>query len=447
MNQFIFLQSVIVLFLTIGPLVFLKRSAPFISMRTGASLMLAMLFGLWPISYMFNPLVSGGYISIWGLDAEQFFSEALWYAIVGILCFQISYLLPIGNGIAKWFTPRRRVWSRKRILAFAFVATLASLLSAAAAWYQVGGLSNVMLFFGRVKVALDGYHYLTLGVHFLRAAILVAWAYSILSRRFPRWIIWGQVALYTAIMVALGGRNQIVGLWLSMFIMQLLLSPSTLEYFRGMSKTRILSTGLLVIGFSVLLLIVVRGFRTSYDTSTTGLGLAILQNIGESLTTFVTSIMREFDQMEVFATVIGITPIQIPFWNGQSYLDLLTLPVPRSLWPDKPIPARLILGQLIRGHDIGIPVTMIGEFYINFGIFGIVTGMSLFGVLCRSLDRWAYMFRDYPTVIIFYAFMLSNTPIILTRYFYGWFAALLLFMITLWVVVGLTTRKGSASVH
>ena len=405
--------------------------------------MFALLFGLWPITYMISPLVSGGYISIWGLSPDQYFTEALWYAIIGILFFQIGYLLPMGRGIAKWYTPRTRVWSRKRILLISIVATIGSLLSAAAAWYQIGGLSNVMLFFGRVKVALDGYHYLTLGIHFLRAAILVAWAYSIVSGRFPRWIIWGQVALYTAIMVTLGGRNQVVGLWLAMFIMQLLLSPRTLDYFKSMSKIRILTTGLVVVFVSVLLLIVVRGFRTTYDASSAGLGIAIIQNLGESLAAFTTSIMREFDQMEVFATVIAITPIQIPFWNGQSYLDILTFPVPRSLWPDKPIPARLILGQLIRGHDIGIPVTVVGEFYMNFGAFGVATGMSVFGVLCKSVDRWAYLLRENPAVIIIYAHILSNIPIILTRYFYGWFAGLVIFFVTLWVVVRLTSKKGN----
>lgn len=446
MNQQILLQCFIVLLLCILPLVFLRKNIPFISLRTGSSMVFLMLFCVWPIAYMFNLDVSWEYLQIWGVSADEYFPIVLWYAIIGILLFHIFYLLPVGQQIANRFTPRRKRWNSKGVFVVCVVATVASLVSAIAIWAQLGGFSTISILFGRAKLELGGYHYLTLGITLLRASILIAWAYSI-THKFPRSVIWGQVVLYSIINVTLGGRNQVVGLWLMLFVVHLLLTKETLSFGGGMSRLRKISTGALVVGVSLVLLVVIRGFRTTYDASTLGLGATIVESVGSSLVAFITPLITEFDQMEVFATIVAITPIQIPFWNGQSYLDIFTLPVPRSLWPEKPIPVRLTLGNLIRGQNVGIPMTMIGEFYINFGIFGIVSGMSLFGVMCKTLDRWAYTFRDNPSVIIFFVFVLTNLPIILTRYFYGWFGALLIFTLSLIIVLRFTRTSKSVGVR
>jgi len=66
------------------------------------------------------------------------------------------------------------------------------------------------------------------------------------------------------------------------------------------------------------------------------------------------------------------------YYYGSTYLALLTSPIPRQWWPDKPgladyqndisMPSRPM-------SEMGMILTFIGEFYINFGYFGIV-GMS-----------------------------------------------------------------------
>jgi len=431
-NQAIFLQAVCALLLSVSPLVFRKQNTPLISVRTGANLMFALTFGIWPLAYMVTPEVSGGYISVWVGDPEDYFIETLWYALLGILCFQVGYILPIGQHIARKIKPPRTSWSRNKIVILSVLATIASLISAIAVWVTIGGGAYAGFLFGKAKLALDGYHYLSLGFSLLRISILVGWAYSLI-RKFPRWIIFAQVVLYTVIIIFMGGRSQVIGLWIMLLLMYLLLSHNSISL-RRISNLRIISTGTLVIVASVILLIVVRGFRTSYDASDTGLGLTIFQNVVDALAVLTTSILKEFDQLEVFATIVAITPEKLPFWYGQSYLDIFSLPIPRSLWADKPVPARLILGQLMRGIDVGIPPTVIGEFYFNFGIFGIIFGMCLFGIFCKSIDKWAYMYRTNPTVIIVFVFILGNVPIITTRYFYGWFGALLIFLAGIWIV-------------
>lgn len=70
------------------------------------------------------------------------------------------------------------------------------------------------------------------------------------------------------------------------------------------------------------------------------------------------------------------TPSTIPYWNGESYLPMLTKLIPRFLWPDKPTEN---MGQLF-GHRYGIlawdnirtsmNTPIIAEAYMNFGETG-----------------------------------------------------------------------------
>lgn len=97
--------------------------------------------------------------------------------------------------------------------------------------------------------------------------------------------------------------------------------------------------------------------------------------------------------LDLLADVIIRTPSEIPYWGGQTYLSLVGSFVPRVLWPDKPTKE---LGQAF-GHrygyigtnDIGTAINLpiLVEFYANFGIFGVIAGMWLVGVIYFVLDR------------------------------------------------------------
>ena len=117
------------------------------------------------------------------------------------------------------------------------------------------------------------------------------------------------------------------------------------------------------------------------------------QGVGQVvLTGFETTIGRSANT-DLFADVIRSTPDQIPFWNGNTYLSLVGLAVPRFLWPDKPTKE---LGQAF-GHRYGylhpndtstsINFPYLIEFYANFGEWGVFFGMILVGLIYRLLEK------------------------------------------------------------
>jgi hypothetical protein len=97
--------------------------------------------------------------------------------------------------------------------------------------------------------------------------------------------------------------------------------------------------------------------------------------------------------LELLADVIIRTPREIPYWGGETYLSLVGSFVPRILWPDKPTKE---LGQAfghrysyIGANDLGTALNLpiLVEFYVNFGIAGVILGMCLVGVIYHTLER------------------------------------------------------------
>jgi hypothetical protein len=94
----------------------------------------------------------------------------------------------------------------------------------------------------------------------------------------------------------------------------------------------------------------------------------------------------------VFATVTSWTPQKIPYWGGETYYDLLVMPIPRLLYPEKPydIPGNL-LGHRYRildprDYTTSINLPQLTELYGNFGCLGLILGSILTGMLYRTIN-------------------------------------------------------------
>jgi hypothetical protein len=98
------------------------------------------------------------------------------------------------------------------------------------------------------------------------------------------------------------------------------------------------------------------------------------------------------------------------FAHGETILDAFAAPIPRVLWPDKPIFAGS--GDLVtrftgirfpEGTSVGIGQVM--EFYVNFGSTGVFLGFVCFGALIAYVDARAANARDtgdWPQFVIWF---------------------------------------------
>lgn len=112
--------------------------------------------------------------------------------------------------------------------------------------------------------------------------------------------------------------------------------------------------------------------------------------------------------------IIENFPHREPFYGGDTPLEravrplpelaalFLSNPIPRRLWPGKPIdPSWADYNELRTGADglestSNITATVMGRAYLNYGWFGVIEiGLAL-GVLCRLIDRWIERCRGEP---------------------------------------------------
>ena len=119
--------------------------------------------------------------------------------------------------------------------------------------------------------------------------------------------------------------------------------------------------------------------------------------------------------------VIQSVPENLEYKWGSSLSSILVAPIPRTLWPGKPVinvgkEIALKVYNVDPDLSMGIPPGLFAEFYLNFGAVGLIIGMFLFG-------RWlAVLYKTftnhniaYPSSILLYiAFLLSTCIIMLS---------------------------------
>lgn len=121
------------------------------------------------------------------------------------------------------------------------------------------------------------------------------------------------------------------------------------------------------------------------------------------------SIVLNRNQIELPKTahIINAVPETLDFQYGKTLTRWLAAPIPREVWPDKPvIHPGPIIGNRIYGQRVaGVPPGLIAELWWNFGWFGIFPGAFVFGGMLRWLEnRFGLTGNPSPAeVVIFIA--------------------------------------------
>lgn len=101
---------------------------------------------------------------------------------------------------------------------------------------------------------------------------------------------------------------------------------------------------------------------------------------------------EDSNMLDGFMMMYQVVPELLDFQYGVNHLEILTRPIPRSIWPNKPSGGyinKLNLNNIESDKDfIGISESMYGTFYVEGGIAGIVIFCWLYGMLlARIINR------------------------------------------------------------
>jgi hypothetical protein len=105
--------------------------------------------------------------------------------------------------------------------------------------------------------------------------------------------------------------------------------------------------------------------------------------------------IRIDDNFLRLAQAIEAVPESHPHTGFQWIWYLIVRPVPRILWPGKPMEGGFSLPEYLGLEGVSLSTSVIGEWYVGFGWPGVLFGGLLFGVLGRT---WSRVLEDGVTV-------------------------------------------------
>lgn len=338
-------------------------------------------------------------------DAERAaFSSALLLTVTGLLLYAVvvrGAWRPIGaRGGARGPFVGQAHW--RWLGRLSLVAGVLGLVVYTAA---AGGLEALLVLSNRRSIG-SGLAYVQFAVRWSQLAPLAYLAVGPTHQRTsPGPAVYASLLLSTVLVGALGGRTAVIQGWIMVAVVYHLV-------WRPIRMRSLGAALVLAAAFSSVFLAVRASTWGDRGPSTSAPELvSALSSSGAEATTGRVA-------LDVFAAVYEEVPTRTDFYKGSTFVSLLVAPVPRSIWPDKPVTdesgivGRMLLGPL--GH--GLPPTSAGLYYLNFGIAGIYLGFALtgliharlFSALLRSGADWggvAYAillvhFRDIGTAAV-----------------------------------------------
>jgi oligosaccharide repeat unit polymerase len=152
---------------------------------------------------------------------------------------------------------------------------------------------------------------------------------------------------------------------------------------------------------------------------------------------------QELQSLDSFLVILQNFPNNYNYLFGRSFLAIFFLPLPRSIFPEKPIGGNAIFTQLFYPemynlNNVEFSLSYIAELYMNFGGIGIVCGMFILGMLLGSLYKASVETKD-PIIILIYGIFLFRSIALLRSDLFNTFVNITITLIPLLLMLKLIT--------
>jgi O-antigen polysaccharide polymerase Wzy len=243
---------------------------------------------------------------------------------------------------------------------------------------------------------LQGQYYFALVALVLVPALWLWLAYRPTAVRNALFVIPALVAI-PVVFVVTGSRG---GLIYTMLITLIILA---------IQRRHVSATAIAVFAIVGVFLVSALGdVRQSFqETNEVSFGAARQNSFLDVIETGITGeIRKRATESDGALPIYAYVPDQTDFLYGRSYLAVATIPVPRSLWPQKPGLIDGVVSKAFFGGTGGVPAGGVAEAYWNFWLPGVVVVFALFGAFQAALVRWFTAQRGAPAATVIYAVLL-----------------------------------------
>ncbi|WP_420453984.1 hypothetical protein [Rubrivirga sp.] len=347
--------------------------------------MLAVAVGvtLKPAYIAFGPPAAVDFLMLWRQEPAFLLNGAV-LVLVGLAALSAGYLYAL-PAPRLWRTRLfgQDVWSRNRLLLIGLVAIGVAALSMVL-YVDKLGITGVLQDVSRKRF------YQVEGAEFERGALgYYRWGASVV----------GPVFLF-ALAWALTRRGRLG--WTVVAVIAVLVAMAVVFPFFNSSRTKVL----MILIEALVIWKCVRGRIPRWLVVSMGVGMLALLLVLTALRpktgdlTDVSQVLgvdallettvggRHFLDLSKTSHIVEGVPDRIGYQYGVSYVAWVFMPVPRTVWLDKPpLGAGPIIGrEIFDMQRAGVPPGMIAEAYLNFGVLGVVLVPLLIGVGLR----WVY---------------------------------------------------------
>lgn len=315
---------------------------------------------------------SAGNTVRYGVDAMPQTVEAVALVIVGHFFFTLAYGF-VGRKKTEGVLPSmyREPMNKRRLAKIAYIVF--AVCYVLVVYYQIGrGFSLAYIMSGGLAGEQSG----TIGesslmfLSYFRYACVGAWAVAFAygQNRAAKVITF---VMLLAIVFFSGTRAA---------ILVPILAPIVIHHIQKGKAPSLASLGIAA-GLLVLLFAVMQVARGGVAA---GSGF----DIGAStLDDLFSPFFAEIDDFKVFYSILGVVPERHGFLYGsQMILYSLVLLIPRAVWPGKPTPQVYDIVNATYGNQAvlnGVAYPNLGEYYVEFGVIGVIVCMFVLGLLCR----------------------------------------------------------------
>jgi len=351
----------------------------------------------------------------WPVNSEAYTAFALGLSILGMLFFYLGYFCFTSSRLLS-FVPRIPFRWTERYLTLKILVL-----------YGLGLFAFVVLFSGGLALRFQAdpdrasqslYSQLLLLGTLRLYALFLAWANkdrSILS-----------LVLALGLLVTEASLGFLIGSKQAIF--QTLLAVVLVYHYvlqRDWRRIVLVMGVVFLFGFFPL----VQNYRAVYKTvlgfrpdptlgDITGVASELPDELGDPSSNWVyntvEAIGKRANNLDSLTMVIRYVPEVVEFQRGTTLSLIFVGFIPRPLWPDKPILklGRFMTTDIVRSDSpTSKPVTDVGEFYLNYGTFGVPIGMFLLGMTFRAV--YAYVWRSNKSRIFQTMYYLAVFPIML----------------------------------
>jgi oligosaccharide repeat unit polymerase len=328
-------------------------------------------------------------------------TTALVFGLLALLSFYLGYFQPYGKRLARRMPSLPHRFSSKNLVHISFIFLLIGSFSLFILARSVG--FNFWSLYGSEEVFsfFKGKYYLLWGVDFL--ILLFVFLYGSRDPVLPTFVVTTFFILTILVGFYLGAKESIlqpIFYWLVL---------------RHYTRKRVSTKGFLAFGGAIVGLMFIYPFLQSYgplgfkkfvEVARTGYLLKDLPNF----------LLSRFYGVESLALVLQHVPSSFPFKFGETFLELFIQPIPRFLWPDKPLSIGLQFTQIFTRTQYSSytssALSLPGEFYMNFGLPGILLGFVVLGIIARFIYEYLGVRRGASYAIIYaltlYAIIMLN---------------------------------------